>query len=483
MTKCARGRLLRGAGLVLAASLVLGPGCGSGGRTLENFEPVTWCRTGVPLGSLDQSGVSAALRAAIRDPGPVIGRWLDGEHTQPNPAYPSGRVVVLPFETPDYPRNPAVTASLLFTKFFAKGPNAGVSARLYFLENSYGAFDMTNAGIANWVTLPDALTAYTGFEGDLRLPRDVLEQATIDWSVLDTNHDEVITPAEVQLVFVVSNGYSAAARGFIDMTGSAGPVTVPEIVVDTPAGVYTFRPPVVYLGTKTASAPDAAIDPIRILSTIPHELAHAFFNLPDRYLGPCGSGITGAYDLMSDNCTWHHMNPHDKIKIGWLEPVILNGHVGTCVALPASESTPAAVVLVHSDPAVGADEYWIVENRHRPSSGCSGCTLALPPLDVTGIFDAGLPESGLAVWWVRFGTWTDTHDEVRLVDATLPDQDPDGTTPLQGTDPGYRDQGPGALFVRDVADPQKLLLDSAGAWSLRYFRRVSKPGPVMYVEL
>ena len=48
-------------------------------------------------------------------------------------------------------------------------------------------------------------------------------------------------------------------------------------------------------------------------------------------------------------------------------------------------------------------------------------TVIDPNIGTDGIFDKGLPESGLAVWWVREGTWSSGHDEVRLVDANSPD--------------------------------------------------------------
>ena len=117
------------------------------------------------------------------------------------------------------------------------------------------------------------------------------------------------------LVFLVANGFSAATRGFVSYpTGNINnPVPLSSLAnVPTPSGTYTFLPKVVYIGTKRANDPTYATDPFRITSSICHELGHAFFNLPDRYLNFCGTGRTGQYDMMSNNCSWEHFTLHDQ---------------------------------------------------------------------------------------------------------------------------------------------------------------------------
>ncbi len=364
----------------------------------------------------------------------------------------------------------------------------------YFYENSWGQFQVSNGGITNWVTLNKNLSAYPGFEGDAALPRDVLRLANVNWAALDANGDQTISPAEAQIVFIVANGYSAAARGFRDFpsgwkVGDPLPPALDPLTAVTPSGTYKFKPAVVYIGTKTAADPTYSTNAIRIHSSVCYELCHAFFNLPDRYAGPCGSGWTGQFDMMSDNCDWRHMNIHDKMKIGWIQPKILAAHLGQCVAFPNIANSPAALVLIRpatpSAPLNG-NEYWIVENRHRPSSLCNGCVYqtSITPYE-QGVFDVGLPESGLAVWWVRSGTWLGGQDEVRLLNAALPDQDPDGTSALvepNGPSSGYRNQGAQALFQRNDANSKRLLLDSSGSWSLLFFDHVSEAGPTMHAE-
>jgi M6 family metalloprotease-like protein len=449
------------------------------------------CTSGLDVRDIDDSAIPQGIKNTIYyQPGPTISKHMPGDPSTLSPQFPSGKVVVIPFETPDYPRNPAVTTSYLTQVFFAGGTLSGRSVYHYFRENSWGQFNISNGGVANWVTLGKDLVDYLGFEGEDDLPRDVLEQANINWEALDTNGDRTVTPAEAQIVFVVSNGYSAATRGFLNFpanwqAGDPVPPAVDPLQVNTPAGTYNFKPRVVYIGTKTAADPTYSSDAIRILSSICHELCHAFFNLPDRYAGPCGTGWTGEYDMMSNNCQWLHMTMHDKMKIGWIQPKIVAAHLGECLAFPNSESEKAALVLVQPGATLSADEYWIVENRYKKGSNCDGCVINLPGASFDqGVFDTGLPESGLAIWWVRTGTWFWGDDEVRLVDASLDDQDPNGNGPAQENPPsgGYRNQGAGALFKRNDADPQRLLLNSAGEWSSLYFRDVSDPGATMYGE-
>jgi len=376
----------------------------------DSGQPATPCSSGTDVRNLDDSSIPQNVKTAIYyQPGPIISAYDPANPSQPNSNFPSGKVVIIPFETPDYPRNPAITISYLTQVFFASGQLSGPSVYHYFYENSYGQFKISNGGIANWVTLTKSLTSYVGFEGDAALPRDVLAQANINWSSLDTNGDKTISSAEAQIVFLVANGYSAATRWFLNYPsnwklGDPVPPEVNPLRVNTPSGIYEFKPRVVYIGTKTAAASDAAVDPIRILSTICHELCHAFFYLPDRYgnTGACGSGSTGQYDMMSDNCQWHHMTMHDKMKIGWVQPKIIATHLGQCVAFPNSENFPAALVLLApatSQKPLSTSEYWIVENRNKPSSLCNNCVLqtSITPF-ADGVFDAGQPESGLAVW-------------------------------------------------------------------------------------
>jgi len=157
----------------------------------------------------------------------------------------------------------------------------------------------------------------------------------------------------------------AGAGVGLRMLGS-GVVLTQLTNVPTPNGTFTFRPQVVYIGTKTAADPTFATDPFRITSTINHELGHAFFNLPDRYLGFCGSGLTGQYDIMADNCAYLHFTIYDKMKFGWIQPPILRTHLDQCVGFPAAEGAPAALVLV--PPAASptpSGQYWIVENRNK----------------------------------------------------------------------------------------------------------------------
>jgi M6 family metalloprotease-like protein len=147
---------------------------------------------------------------------------------------------------------------------------------------------------------------------------------------------------------------------------------------------------VIYLSVTKASLQDSTgsnfLDDTLLL-TIVHELEHAFFDLPDRYYNMIpGSGQTGSYCNLSENYQRILVNPHDRMKLGWIRPRVLTpDHANLWLQAPTAAATQAMLILL--DPA-RPDEYWLVENRNKSGSGAS-------------TIESGLPTEGLAVWWVR----------------------------------------------------------------------------------
>ena len=75
-----------------------------------------------------------------------------------------------------------------------------------------------------------------------------------------------------------------------------------------------------------------------------------------------------------------------------------------------------------------------------------------------------LPGKGLAVWYVSSGTYVDPgHDDIRLVDFSKPDQDPDQ----------YNNPGANALFTANAAKPKRTIFGRNGQWNLLWFQNVS----------
>jgi M6 family metalloprotease-like protein len=392
------------------------------------------CSTGAASWAIDDSAVSASLKnQIIGSPGKIIGPG--------NPNFPSGKLVVIRAALQDAPVNSAADTNYINSIFF--GTVAGVkNIKGYFTANSYGHFTVASGAVPNWITLSKKLTDYSpGIEGNATFLQDVLRAANVNWSILDSNGDKTISVSEAQIVVLVPNALPGS--GFASTRGvTAGSVT-------TPTGTFTFGGrPIIIFSLKSISDPQFNINPIRSLPTVAHELGHAFFGLPDRY-GP-NTG-TGEYDMMGSAASnkWVHFPMHDKIKIGWITPKIIQGHLGQCLEFVPSEWGANAVVLVPITSFLGSPlEYWVVENRNKAFDG--------------GGYDDDLPDKGLAIWYTSVGTFFG-HDDVRLVDFSKPTQDPDL----------YNNPGSNALFTIDLASPSRALLDRNGQWNLLWFENIS----------
>ena len=393
------------------------------------------CASGTDVRNLDDSGVPASLKTKILGtPGPIV--------STASSSYPSGKVVVIRTALQDAPINTAATAAYINQIFF-NTVQGEKSMQGYFVRNSYGLFNVVSGGVPGWITLTKKITDYSpGIEGNVTFLQDVLKKANVNWDALDTNNDNIISVAEAQIVILIPNAMPG--------TGFASTRTVNAGSVATPNGTFTFNSrAIVNFSLKSILDPQYDVNPIRALAAVAHELGHAFFHLPDRY-GP-NTG-TGEYDMMGsgNSSKWVHFPMHDKIKIGWIKPRIVRQHLGQCLQFVASELQAAALIVVPIDQFLASPlEYWVVENRDKAVD--------------SGGYDDDLPDQGLAVWYTSVGTFTNGHDDVRLVDFSKADQDPDN----------YNNPWINALFTLNPADPQRLLIDRNGHWNLLYFRDVS----------
>lgn len=374
-----------------------------------------YCTSGQSVLTIDDSNVTSALKNKIYASGPVI-------NTQHPDYNKNGKTVIIPFEATDKPFNTALTTQVIRDAFFTTGVG---SVADFYSENSWGQFKVTEGGISSPVDLNRPYTDYTLAESDPTLMRDLCQKSSINWAALDVNADHEITPNEAQVIFIIPDGGSGATRKPNNVFSN---YPYDYITIETPAWSGKIRNSFVMVGCKKNG--DPATNPLEYnYSTIWHELGHAFFNLPDRYTSYCGTGLTGAYDLMSDNCSKKHLEVYDKMRIGWIKPKITysnfsantdytpygtNLQSGLCLNMAAIESQPTA--LIHWV-ATAPDEFWIMENKEKSSS-------------IKG-FEDGLPESGLAVWWVDM-----TNSNIALVDASKGSLVPTN----------YNNQGTGALL-------------------------------------
>ena len=313
------------------------------------------CASGTDVRNLDDSGVSASLKNQILGtPGQII--------SNTSASYPSGKLVVIRAALQDAPVNPAADTAYINEIFF--GTVAGEkNIHGYYNTNSYGKFNVSSGSVPDWFTLSKKITDYSGgIEGNATFLQDVLKKANVNWSALDGNHDHTISIPEAQIIILVPNALPGS--GFASTRGvTAGSVA-------TPNGTFTFaNRKIIIFSLKALADPQYNVNPIRALAAIAHELGHAFFNLPDRYGVNTG---TGEYDMMgsANSSTWVHYTMHDKVKIGSIQPKIVQGHLDQCLQFVPSELTASALIIVPITSFLTSPlEYWIIENRNKQYDG------------------------------------------------------------------------------------------------------------------
>lgn len=348
-----------------------------------------YCSGGNLLTSIDQTNVPDSVKNMIYGNNPLgqLGSWYDAS-TKTS----SRKLVILPVAYVGAPANTFVTESFIRNAFFSIATG---SVRDYFSDNSWRNFELQEGAINNsWISLPSSTAEYgTGFGGDFtrnaKLVADACNRSNVNWATIDANGDRIITRNEAVICILNPLGGLGAVRS-LNVTFLSGNTTY-----TIPSNNRTC-----YIDCKTNAAKTGTDDLSYNYSTIWHELCHAMFDLPDRYATFCGTGPTGSYDLMSQNCSRVYMNIVDKIKLGWISPPVLaDGNTTTCYLIPPSQKLPSALILWNRKVP---RQYFVLENRLRESARFG--------------YDNGSLNDGLAVWWVDENN-PDIQKRISLVDA------------------------------------------------------------------
>jgi M6 family metalloprotease-like protein len=192
------------------------------------------------------------------------------------------------------------------------------------------------------------------------------------------------------------------------------------------------------------------------LGTVVHEFGHDI-GLPDLYDQDDSSHGAGLWCLMAAG-SWleqgarpGHISAWGKVRLGWVRPTLV-ARSQTRVEIPAVETQP--VVLKIPIGEADAKEYFLVENRQRVG------------------FDQGLRDEGLLVWHIDDTVKHNDDETHKLVDLVEPDA-------IQDLDVTYSDSEPD--YVDTFRAGKKTRFDDASSPSSRSYS--GKPTGITIAEV
>jgi M6 family metalloprotease-like protein len=264
---------------------------------------------------------------------------------------------------PHYPNVPKPPRDDVADAVF--GPTESV--RDYFAENSGGTFALEQAATVGWYDADQPLEWYD----NAQTPHDKAgaalraADADVDFAAYDADHDGIVAPHELAIVFIHPGGAGGLIRA------GSGDRRIRDL-----DGAW----PLVLDGVQIRECAELGIGhPDINFSVVAHEMSHLLFNLPDMYFTFFTPTAAGTYSLMDSTYDGTHLDPFNKLKMGWVHPrlVFRAGEY----TIPDIETHHRALVL--ADPKHGAYEYFVVENRWRGDS-----------------YDRAMKDEGLGVWHI-----------------------------------------------------------------------------------
>jgi M6 family metalloprotease-like protein len=265
--------------------------------------------------------------------------------------------------------------NLKFQKQNAEDAMRRVSA--YFRENSGGVLTVDNVATLGWYTSNKPMAHYAEAHGpgkcedgwtdpgggDVEKLAEALRQADkdFDFQSKDVNNDGTLSPDELAVIVMIPR--ESGGRG-----------SVRTVVAENNA-------PLLVDGVKVSEVTVIDVkDGLPHLGTLARELSRTLFHHVDMSWGspfPSPATALGALAVMDGTQAQGHHDGVSKVKLGWARAHIL-WHPDT-YSLKDVETHHGVRVLLN--PARGADEFFLFENRFRGGS-----------------FDQGLPADGLAIY-------------------------------------------------------------------------------------
>jgi len=238
------------------------------------------------------------------------------------------------------------------------------SMRDFFLENSYGQFEVTGVTTV-WYTASENLAFYandnSGFGSYPNSSRKLVEEAVeladpdVDFSAFDNNNDGL-----VDALFVVHAGPAAEEIYTVNFP-------------DRKKYLWSHKSSISTLNLDGVKVEDYSLEPENgTIGVFCHEFGHAL-GLPDLYDTDGSSEGIGEWGLMAGGGWCYrtgdplgsspsHFTAWSKERLGWLEPIVVTGNVMQ-IEIPPAESSPIAYRLWTNGQTGG--EYFLVENRQN----------------------------------------------------------------------------------------------------------------------
>lgn len=251
----------------------------------------------------------------------------------------------------------------------ARGFNGTGSFRDYYLENSYGALDITTT-VTRWVTLPSPKSSY-GADGAENM---IIEALTLLDDEIDLREFDNDGDGMLDGLSVVHQGGGQEATG------------APNDIWSHSGTIYGYSFDGIRLGRYTI-VPEKLDERITTIGVTCHEFGHNL-GAPDFYDSNYAMDGefpgTGLWDLMAGGA-WNGeiggnrpagTNMWQKIQLGWVTPEVLTAD-RSVKGMKGATFEPVAYRFDTTVPG----EYFILENRQQEGS-----------------FDVALPYHGLIIY-------------------------------------------------------------------------------------
>lgn len=406
----------------------------------------------------DQNAIARGLNRPLATARAWTGADRDAGHR--DRIVPDRNAIVILVDFSDKPASstPAHFADMLFSV----GTYPTGSMRDWYLENSYGRFNVTGQ-VTQWLRMPQPYSYYTDNQGGFgayprnaqRLAEDAIAAANayVDYSQYDNDGPDGIPSSGdddgyVDAIFVVHAGPGREETGCnCDIHSHAWSTYMPILADDVWCTGYSMEPETGKRGVFC------------------HEFGHVL-GLPDLYDTDYSSSGVGDWCCMSfgswgnGGLTPVHFMAWCKDRLGFLDATEPLTNVAAA-ALPQTATDPVAYKIWSG--GYPERQYFVVENRQR-------------------VFcDTPLPGSGILICHVDENAGGNTNEQHPLVMV----EQADGENDLmygRGSDPG--DVWPGSTVNRtfdDAGNPSSR--DYDGRATQVAVRGVTDSAPVMHAAI